>query len=216
MKNSVFIPLSLCLILSSACSTAKIEKAWSDRKSSEDFQKEKAVFKERLDGKAPCWTTGVADFTLKTESPSNQCLYPSGAYVYEERQSRQYFKVLHVMQAMPSGFLVERLFIICDRYACHENRHPNLLFIHKTDEQGIVDGSYLDENPNRELYEYTGPFAYEAALGTRKTVHSFKKIPAKVVTDSLKGLKVYKLDDEMFAEIGAWWELEKSLPSEGK
>src|SRR5690606_17816672 len=118
--------------------------------------------------------------------------------------SAQYTKRLKVIQVTPQGFLVEHIYSVCTYdYGCQDQRAPFIVFIHKTDEVEIIDESYLDKESDGSLYEYTGPFAYNAILGT-KTVRSFKKVPTSSIVDASKDLIFYNPYDELFAETGSW------------
>jgi len=217
MKLKIIFLFTLTAFLSMGCTTMpmRVLKDWEARRTSQEFQKEKAVFKERLGGKEICWRSGVVIYTWASEIPPKECLYPAGAYMPTSQGPGVYPKLLNVMQTTSKGFLVKHIEQVCEGRICYDRVNPNLVFIHKTDEQGFVDGSYLDEKPDGSLYEYMGPFSYETTFGS-KTVHSFKKIPADKVKNALSGLLVYKPTDELFAQIGQWDDLEKSLQNQNK
>lgn len=218
MNTKIMMSVALVLAVLSGCASmyAKTEEAWGEKKASREFLREKALFKERLGGKAPCLLSGLYGFTWDTtERPSAECLYPATRYMYDpyKRVYGQAAQVLQVIQAMPKGFLVKSTGQTCSgsRYvSCYDQASPNVIFIHRTDEQDIVDGAQLNPTADGFLYEYTGPFSYETTFGS-KTVYSFRKLPKGTVKKALDGLKVYNLDQELFADIGAWPELEKAM-----
>jgi hypothetical protein len=218
MKTKRTLGIMLVMISLSGCASmyAKTEKAWDEKKTSREFLREKALFKERLGGKAPCLLTGLYGFTWDTtERPSAECLYPATRYMYDpyKRVYGQAAQTLQVMQATPQGFLVKSSGPTCSGshyVSCYDRASPNVIFIHKTDEQDIVDGAQLNPTADGLLYEYTGPFSYETTFGS-KTVYSFRKLPRGTVKKALEGLKVYNLDQELFADIGAWPELERAM-----
>lgn len=213
--------LIVCLILTSAfigmgCTSTQVRKDWDMRISSPEFQTEKTAFKDRLNGKEICWTTGIAEFMWKTEVPSKTCLYPSGRFLYNPEGPAQYPKLLKVMQATPQGFLIEGTGERCRNNYCSSYKSPSLIFIYKSNEQNIVDGTYLDEKADGLLYEYAGPYSYQTALGS-KTVHAFKRVPREQTDGALAGLKVYNPYYELLAQLEMWSLLEKAIqPKEMK
>lgn len=217
--NVIFtIGLFAFLVAGTGCTTMQTQKDWDAKKSSAEFQKEKATFKERLGGKAPCLRTGLYEFPWigaagwPSNPPSKECLYPAGAYIYNRELGSiaQAQRLLKVTQVTPKGFLITTYVNTCQGRYCHDNASPNVIFVHKTDEDGIVDGAYLDEKVDGSLYEYTGTFSYETTFGS-KTVHSFKKISKDAVAKAQDGLNTYNVYQEWYADMNLWNELEKSL-----
>jgi hypothetical protein len=177
-----------------------------------EYKKEKALFKERLGGKTPCYSKGVVDFT-ESGMPSKQCIYPSGGYIRVGDEFGQYPKLLKVFQILPKGFLVQHAVSECFGSAgCIDRPNQNLLYVHRTTEENIVDGAYLDEANPEARFEYAGPYSYESKTGAR-TVHSFKMMVPGAIAEAVKGLKVYDPRDELLAETGLWNKLEDSLQS---
>lgn len=69
-----------------------------------------------------------------------------------KRGLRQSINQLKVLQVTSSVFVIE---------APKDNSYHlnlNVVFVEKTNESGLVDGSYLDDEYDWNLYEYSGPF----------------------------------------------------------
>lgn len=207
--------LSFCLLL---CGCSIIERnkqreqtinQWREREASEEFKKEKALFQERLGGKYPCWLTGISYFSRSGDIPDKKCLYPTNKFFNNtEAEDRgnaisQEAFALKVIQATPDGFLVNASWQSCSRYYCSQEQGSNLIFIYKTDEKNLVDGSILDPGFSWSLYEYTGPFSYRSVLGMN-TVHSFKKVSGESLIKAKEGLTRYNSYKELLATLGLW------------
>lgn len=213
-SNRIVVYLAPILLASCASMRAKTEKAWDEKRASPEFLREKALFKERLGGKAPCLLQSLYNFTWNaTERPSADCLYPATRYLYDpdKRIYGQAQDTLKVLQTTPKGFLLIGSGQICPRYiSCYEKTSPTVIFIHKTDEQDFADGTQFNSTADPALYEYTGTISYETSFGS-KTVYSFRKLPRGAVKKAHEDLKVYDLNQELFADIGAWPDLEKAM-----
>lgn len=190
---------SLALIAGlSGCASNQTQKNWEARKATPEFKKEKSIFKEQIGGKEICWNIGVVNFLFPdiSQKPSKDCLYPNTAMFSQDGDLKQGLKTLRVVQVTPGGFLVDA------------TSSPNVIFIYRTDEVGIVDGSYLDEVADWNMYEFSGPYSYKSAIGS-KTVYSFKKVPASTIKQAQSGLKTYNLNDEISAQLGLWSRVSK-------
>jgi hypothetical protein len=227
MKQLPFIGLSFFLIFSSACAS-KTQREWDIRKSSPQFLSEKAAFKQKLGGKAPCWNIGLDNFLMnriiegnvlvkEAPKPSPMCLYPSSRYgvskddfmgVYYNKGAGQANKQLKVLQIIPEGFLVE------SPYSGDYGNYPSdkLIFIQKTDQSGLIDGSFLDEQYDGSLHEYIGTYTYKTTFGS-KTIYSFRKVSSETIKKAYDELIFYNPYDELYAQLGLWDELEKLLRS---
>lgn len=210
--------VAISLALSACVTTSKIKREWEQRQASQAFREEKARFMERLGGKEVCWREGVSSFALAPRAPSNSCVYPAAGYTV----SGKIWGRLKVLQVTSAGFLVQGKGIGChsDPYgkvmSCWgaDTVSSDVIFIHKTDERGVVDGSRLDDDADPRkiyLYESTGPFTYAAAHGATKTIPSFKKLPATALDDASKGLKVYDPKLEAYAQLEMWRELNAAI-----
>lgn len=196
-----------------SCATAQppeqIEK-WTGIKNSEEFKKEKTIYRQKL-GKDICLTTGVDDFLNNSSiKPSKDCIYPASKFVVgREDDEAQYFKgnkvlkqgikQLKVLQVTPTGFVVQ----------LPRRSSDAVIFIHRTDETGIVDNTFLDETHSWYFYEYTGTYSYSTLVGS-KTVHSFKKVSAEKFKNAQDGIKSYSPMREFYIENGLWSDLETS------
>lgn len=213
MKCPVLIPLVLAA--TSCVTTAqRMHQAWADLSSSEEFQKEKALFKKRTGGKEFCATVGIYVFTWPNNSPRKDCIYTSGGYRKdaETNDITTHLEQLKVLQTTPKGFLIEHEYWFCPKF-CEKRTSPGLIFVHKTDQEGIVDGAFLDPASDQtvRLYEYVGPYTYESVNGAPRTVHSFKVFPREVLKTSMEGFKVYDPNEELYASLKIWHRLEESL-----
>lgn len=196
------IPLALLGV--GSLNENETEKKWLAQKSMTEFQFEKSLFKSRLSNKTPCWDKGIFTFTTSGESPNKECLYPSGSYSKNDQgKIAQTANVLTVVQTTPAGFLVKSTYTKCDGNYCRKTTGDNYIFIYKTTENGLVDGSLIDEGFNWDLYEYTGPFSYKTILGS-KTIRSFKKIKISDVLNAESDLKYFNTYIELYAELKIW------------
>lgn len=198
-----------CLLVSffsaSACTTVETSKytsEWLKLKSSVAYQKEKALFKKRIGSRDFCWGTGLDDF-LKSSSPqpNSNCLYPtskfivdpSGGFILTKNILRQNLKQLKVLQITSEGFVVQGRSYLDDK----------VIFVRKTHETGMVDGGFLDETQNWQVYEYAGTYTYSTLVGS-KTVHSFKRLSKNIIDNASQGLKLYSATSDFFIENQLW------------
>ncbi len=192
----------------SACSTSPTEKEWIERKNNPVFAKEKALFKERLGGKEICSSVGLFDFViLNGPNPNYACLYPTSKLEPTDNHNialGQHRGRLEIVQVSHDGFLVKSVF-----------PGGKNIFVHKTDESGLVDGSFIDSAPSGMLYEYAGPFSYDSAFG-RRTIHSFKKIELAQVQKAHIDLSIYNPNDEVLANLEIWKQLKESFQKREK
>ncbi len=101
------------------------------------------------------------------------------------------------LQIVPEGFVI---------------KGPNygdgqIIFIHKTDEEGVVDGAFLDFKNTGDVYRYVGLYKYQSLMGP-KTVRSFTKIPTAELLKAKEDLKVYAPMKEVFIRNEFWDGLE--------
>jgi hypothetical protein len=118
-----------------------------------------------------------------------------------EKELKQNINQLKVFQVVSNGFIID---------APKDSYMPNLnvIFIEKTDEAGVVDGSFLDDKHYWNLYEYKGPITYQTKIGS-KTVHSFKKVSMDRLVKASEGLKSYGPRKELFIENELWGRMEE-------
>lgn len=162
---------------------------WDALIASPQYQAEKKIFEQRTGGIKYCGDTGVSSFIQNPSlKPEKMCIYPATPYVIENKDNpyrknipKQALKQLKVIQVTPNGLLID---------TPQRSYSTNAVFIHKTDEIGLVDGSYLDET-NWIMYEYMGPYTYESLSGANRTVHSFKKLIQNRFEKEFKGIKMY-------------------------
>lgn len=189
--------------LTSCVSTPKVNtEYWENLVNSDQFQNEKKTYEKRWNDKIHCWEQGVSDYLTEASYPPVQnCIYPSSKLVIQYSEGKkvtgQKLKQLKVMQVTPDGFLVTSA----------DLQSNKLIFIKKTDETNIVDGSYLDE-ANWTRYEYVGTYSYKTVIGS-KTIHSFKKVTAVESEDKRKNLKVYNPLIEYWVQYKLWYYLEE-------
>lgn len=217
-------------LLLSGCSSipnhtsSQIEK-WKAITQSEEFKSEKETYRKRL-GADICWGTGVSDFlTTPSLSPSKECVYPASKMIIEREDEegillkgkktlKQNIKQLKVLQVVSNGFVVETPHSITTTHQIAGNYYQTqrpintIIFIHKTNENGLIDGSFLDDNHYWNLYEYSGPFSYQTSIGA-KTVHSFKKVSWEKLVKASAGLKSYGPRRELFTENELWERMEE-------
>lgn len=189
-----------------ACFTSQAERDWDERFASSKFHDEKVEFKRRLKEKnlRICWSVGMEDFLFSSApKPDEDCLYPATRYGFctyptsdtciIDRDWIYRNKTLHVGQITKKGIVVESIFT---------NNSGLAVFVHKTDESGLVDGSYLERDGEKNLYFYGGPYAYKNVLGGTRTIHSF--IKSNAVKKALEGLETYNPFQEIGAKIQGW------------
>ena len=196
---------------------------WKTMAASPEFQKEKQTYRERI-GADFCWTTGVSSFLVdESLKPSKTCLYPASKMIVEREYDSIVFKgenilkqavnELKVLQVTPEGFVVQTPHVITTtimrggRSYTTQRAINTLIFIHKTDEAGLVDGQFLDESHAWNLYEYVGPFSYQTVAGSR-TVHSFRKVARDRFAKAREGLTTYEPQREFFIVNQLWDRLE--------
>jgi hypothetical protein len=212
--------LIICLIFLSGCSIAEFKKNreesiifWNQRAASPEFQKEKTKFAERIGGKKVCWLGGLANYTQSSELPPKDCLFPTSPYTESDGQVGRAVNRLKVVQALPQGFLANTSWKECSRNYCADKIGENFIFIHRSDEGDLVDGSFIDPVSDYSIYEYAGPFTYNS-VGGIKTVHSFRKKPADYLLKANAGFKFFSYYQELLSILGLWEELAKDLKKE--
>ncbi|ASD64248.1 hypothetical protein [Bdellovibrio bacteriovorus] len=188
--------IAITTLLTTACATLETPYSRWDKLTSDPlYQSEKKTFNERLNGKELCPSIGVANFTYETSIvPDKKCIYPDVkiAKVYLE-SDREWAKSLKVLQVLDNGFIVSS-----------NSPRATTIFIHKTDQEGVVDDTYLANDPNKfPFYEYTGPYSYNSLSGKR-TVHSFKKVDRQVFVQAQNGLNSYFYLRDLFGNENLW------------
>lgn len=113
---------------------------WESLVSGEQFQNEKKIYQERWSNKTHCWEQGVSYYLTEASLPPCSKLripyLQIGYSIYSGKKvTGQKLKQPKVMQKTPGGFLVTNANLSNDK----------LIFIKRTDEVNIVDGSFLDE-----------------------------------------------------------------------
>ena len=210
---NVFSKSTLCLFLylSTSCVTKPTSvdtDYWQKLITSEQFLNEKKIYKERMVGREICWKIGVDDF-LKNSSvkPQKDCIYASSKVVTQlddgllliNRVAGQSTRQLKVMQSTSDGFLVE----------APNSYSTQVIYIYKTDEKEVVDGSFLDES-NWLFYEYAGTYTYATKFAS-KTIYSFRKITDDIYKNVNKGLEIYNPALEYWVQNQIWTSV-KNLP----
>ena len=207
MRNKTLLLNLMLLVLTSCVSAPRSVDTtyWKNLVASEQFQKEKTTYTDRLGGKFFCWNNGINEyFKASTPPPNKNCLYPASkmvtqlddAMVFYNKVIGQRINQLKVMQSTPEGYLITSTNVYEDQ----------VLFIHKTDESDVVDGAFLDTT-NWIFYEYTGVYSYKTALAS-KTVHSFKKLTKKQTEMAGKDLEVFSPTIEYWVQNDLWTYLE--------
>lgn len=200
-----------------ACTTTQ-NKNWDTTRASEEFNNEKKIHKARMDERDFCWKVGLHTFLTNVDvKPSLGCIYPSSEMVvrnegliFIDRVYGQLIKALKIRQVTPDGFIVESSYagqVVQGSYTDNYCPVGSIIFIHKTNESGLVDGSYLDEAQDMKMYEYSGPYSYVTLTGS-KTVHSFKRIPSEKFVNARKELKIYDPIKEFYGENQLWEKFE--------
>lgn len=200
MKFQILLIAALCL---SACATTQrnreAKEKWNAVLSSHEFKAEKEILIKRLNGANVCFELGVSDFFKSgVESPDSNCLYFSSKMFKDyDGEARQAVRQLKVLQVVPDGFVVRS----------PEYSNNQIVYIHKSEEKGIVDGAFLDSKDGFGLYRYTGPFSYQSLAGSN-TVHSFKRLTKDEIKAAQEGLKTYGVLKEFFIRNELWDRLE--------
>ncbi|KHD87425.1 MAG: hypothetical protein OM95_14675 [Bdellovibrio sp. ArHS] len=209
--SSVLGFLSGCAIIS-ATSNVGVAKKWRDLKNSNEFQGEKKTLTSRLGGKIFCPKLGVSELIASSkETPSENCLYTAAALIvtepdlFESRKLKAQSSTLRVIQVLPDGFIVD-----APDWE-HGGRTSKVAFIQKTNEGALVDNGFVDNAFNWDLYAFTGLYRYMNALGSTKTVYSFKKVTSEVA-EQKKDLKTYGIFKEFFIDNSLWDFLEAAAP----
>lgn len=212
--NTLKITSIAFLLNLTACATHNLNKdsqAWEALGKSEAFQKEKSTFSSRLGDQGFCWDTGLDDFlTPNSPKPNTKCIYPASkilidkddGIIVQNKVLRQNFNQLKVLQVSPQGFVI----------VSPNHRNDQVIFIHNTDEDDLIDGAFLDDVQNFKLYEYVGTYSY-ATLVDSKTVYSFRKVNKKL-REAKNDLKYYDPLTEALIENRLWnqpGELQKKL-----
>lgn len=199
MKFKIMLPLMLML---SGCAVLQknsiAREKWYAVLNSNEFQEEKKIYTKRMNGNL-CITAGVSSFlNSQAGTPEKECLYLSSRLIVDDdRKLRQAIQQLKVLQIVPDGFVVKS----------PNYRDDQIIFIHKTDEEGVVDGAFLDLKNGGEVYRYAGLYKYQSLVGS-KTVFSFRKIPTAELLKAKEDLKVYAPMKEVFIRNEFWGELE--------
>lgn len=201
------------LIALSACATGERWKEYSER---DQYLKEKESVRARLGGKLPCWTKGVVSFSVSDETPDPKCLYPPSRFraAGEAEPGTRVARQLKVIQVTASGFLAQGVVFRCpSRGGCWEVPANRAVFVHKTTEQAVVDGAYLDDDATETfpLYEYTGPSTYTTAMGAAATVHSFKRVSEETLRKAREGVSAYSGVGEFYAQLRMWSDVNQAL-----
>lgn len=201
------LALAAFALLLSACATQSLNKnrqAWEDLGKSEVFQKEKATYFQRLGDRRFCWEIGIDDFLSgSTLKPDSKCIYPASKLVVQyddgtftkNKELGQRYMQLKILQVTPEGFVIKS----------PDYRNNQVIFVYKTDEGDLVDGSALDETQNFKLYEYVGTYSYQTLAGS-KTVYSFRKANKKL-GDARKNIKYYDPLRDFLIEHQLWGNL---------
>lgn len=208
MNLTTKVVLFFCTLTLNSCVTKPFSvntDYWTNLVKSEQFKTEKKRYLERLGGKRICWNEGVTDFFEPTASPPNKdCIYPSSKFItklddgmiFQNKVLGQKINQLKVLQTTPDGFVITSPSIYKDQ----------VIYIHKTEEGDIVDGTFLDTD-NWFFYEYAGIYRYQTAIGS-KTVHSFKRRTKTQRETANKDLEVYNPIIEYWVDNNLWSYLE--------
>lgn len=184
--------------LGCATSTENPKKEkWLAVMNSAEFQREKVIFLERSKGVEICWNKGVEDFLFSNSAkPDPKCLYPASKTSVERINAKptlqRSINKLRVLAIAENGFIVNSPSV----------NAQHSIYVYKTNEKDIVDGSFLDGAEVFNFYEYMGVFQYEALFGMR-TVHSFRKITNENYK-ATQDLKVYRPSTEYFIKNELW------------
>lgn len=198
----VFTPL-VCTLTSCASSPSRIK--WEGLRASTTFQKEKVIHKERMGDREVCWGLGLDEFLKSANTaPAPNCIFPSSkisaedeGFILENMTLKQNLSQLKVLQVTQDGFVLTSPYY----------QYRQIIYVHKTDEAGIVDGAFLDPSHDWKMYEYSGPYTYSTLAGS-KTVHSFRKIPKEKFDKAGSGLQVFEPFKEFFIYNRLWTWLE--------
>lgn len=166
---------------------------WEQLSTSSQFLTEKEIYNQRLKGKKLCTDVGVANFTYNSNlKPDPACIYPAVMIAKDRDGDRYWTKSLRVVQVLNNGFLVTS---------------PSMklnIFIHRTDEKGVIDDMYLASDPHEyRFYEYTGTYTYSSLVGNR-TIHSFRSYNLGDLNKAYEGLTTYYFLQDAFAQAELW------------
>ncbi|MEE6249370.1 MAG: hypothetical protein VX583_03160 [Bdellovibrionota bacterium] len=207
--------LFMNLFIVSGCITASksdLAESWLKLSQTDKYQKEKALYKERIGDREFCWGVGVDEFLGNSApQPSDRCIYPTSTFIVEYEHGfifktmtlKQNYRQLKVLQVTPAGYLVT---------GTHFGK-SKVVFIHKRKGDNLVDGSFLDPSQNWNVYKYSGPVSYKSVLG-EKTVHSFKRFTVEELGSARKDLKFYSPTRDFFIESKLWTYVKDPLPKE--
>lgn len=200
MKIKILPIVIFCL---TGCATIQKNSAakekWTAVMNSQEFQAEKELFVKRMNEANVCFELGVSDFfSSKVRSPESNCLYFSSKMFKDyDGELRQAVMQLKVLQVVPNGFIIRS----------PEQRNDQIIYIHLSEEKGIVDGAFLDQKDGWALYKYTGPITYQSLSGSN-TVHSFKRLTIDELKKAQEGLKAYGPLKEFYIRHELWDRLE--------
>lgn len=185
-----------------------VKEKWMQVMGSKEFQDEKKLYKDRMKGLDLCWNVGIDNFlNSNAPTPESNCLYFSSKMtVYNEDDGlffkknvlRQSEKQLKVLQITSDGFIVRS----------PSYRNEQVIYIKKTDEKDIVDGSFLDPSGGWNLFKYIGTYKYQSLTGL-KTVHAFEKLQENALKPVFDGFKQYGVSKEFFIQNELWDYLNK-------
>jgi hypothetical protein len=147
----------------------------------EEGQKVKASIESKAAGNPICWNHGIWEFIQNGSrlTPSKECLYPTSRIVLDNVEvPRGNQRLLRIRQVTEEGFMVEGiLFAWKNGLGTYQSNKAseNVVFVYRSDEKDKIDGSFLDQTFNSDLYQYTGVYKYTTPIGGSKSVYSFKK-----------------------------------------
>lgn len=203
MKPNYIVVIFFALTISSCASIlhkppSEKELSWKERQNSTEYQKEKAIFNERLGNRKLCFEIGLDEY-LKDYAPipSKQCLYPHSKFTISKTSAGnilgQNFKQLKVLGSTDNGFLLYSPL----------NSSNRVIYLYKTIEENLVDGAFLDQKQEWKLYEYVGVYSYSTLAG-KSTVYAFKKVPSEYFSKLNEGLKLYNPVADYHIENELW------------
>lgn len=190
--NALKINSIASFLILSGCATQSLNKsqqAWIDLGKSEAYQEEKVTYNTRMSKQEICWDIGLDDFLKPNPpKPNDKCIYPASKFIVDTENGlitqsktlRQEFKQLKILQVSSKGFVIDSA----------NYRNDQVIFVYKTNEENLVDGSFLDDSQNFMMYEYAGTYSYATLVGS-KTVYSFRKANKKI-GEAKKDLKYYE------------------------
>lgn len=204
--------IAVACLLSAGCATTP---EWAVQKTkileSDEYKRERAEYVKRLGRSQLCDQVGISQFLSRyAPKPDPECVYPASYYELEKtwagNKARQGLRTLKVLQAGPAGFLVVSGIPEQMPYG-YSPAFPagKAIFIHRTDETGVVDGDFLDATHDFATYEYAGPYSYVATSGGQRTIHSFRRISANRLKEAGRDLNVFEgFTREFFIKNGVW------------